>query len=85
MSLLSYVLSYLFSWPYVRLTLEHTISDQLVDTKLLLKELSFGWDERLEAQEMTSLAKICPRVKALRGVSNGIPNDFHIRLVMLHI
>eukprot|EP00088_Acartia_fossae_P056908 TRINITY_DN6635_c0_g2_i1.p1 TRINITY_DN6635_c0_g2~~TRINITY_DN6635_c0_g2_i1.p1 ORF type:complete len:756 (-),score=155.82 TRINITY_DN6635_c0_g2_i1:596-2863(-) len=52
--------------------------DQLVDTKLLLKELSFGWDERLEAQEMTSLAKICPRVKTLRGVSNGIPNDFHI-------
>ena len=52
--------------------------EQLQDTKLKLKELSFGWDERLEAQEMTTLAKLCPQVKRLRGVSNGIPNDFHI-------
>ena len=27
---------------------------------------------------MTTLSKICPNVKSLRGVSNGIPNDFHI-------
>lgn len=52
--------------------------EKLQDTKLKLKELSFGWDERLEAQEMTTLAKLCPNVKTLRGVSNGIPNDFHI-------
>jgi len=48
------------------------------DVKLKLKELVFGWDERLEVQEMTTLSKICPNVKTLRGVSNGIPNDFHI-------
>lgn len=48
------------------------------EVKLKLKQLVFGWDERLEVQEMTTLSKICPNVKSLRGVSNGIPNDFHI-------
>ena len=76
LSLLSYVLSYLFSWPYVRLTLEHTISDQLVDTKLLLKELSFGWTSAWRPRRWPAWPRFARAWRRCAASPTGSPTTF---------
>jgi len=49
--------------------------EQLATTRLGLTELVLGWEEQLEIHELQAIAKLCPEVRELKGVSIGILND----------
>ena len=43
--------------------------------RIPLSQLSLGWEESLHVEELTTIARLCPEVVELKGVSVGILDD----------
>ena len=43
--------------------------------RIPLHQLSLGWEESLQVEELQALARLCPDVVELKGVSVGVLDD----------
>ena len=43
--------------------------------RIPLTQLTLGWEESLHVEELTTIARLCPEVVELKGVSTGILDD----------